>query len=1620
MLKEQLRRLEEDVTTLASPSRDLDTKVAESKAEKGMTEDEKIKERTLREELAKTSKELSSLNQDSVARDLRLSGVPPTMEMYETKYKEAKYQMMEAERDKMRALQALQTLVGGESTLKDIVVAAKLENAKRAAMPKRMSIDDYRPEYDGLNVSVARAGPTVLSTSPSRSASRPGSSGSRRGESMVMTPVTHFLNQELPVGTSIVPMDNAVGKGFQVGQKVIIGEGRNQEVRIVTAFGSLILDHPLEYYHPKGEKIVAPDCPAPTAPTASTPLMTPGGPQSTNPWGDKSLVLAGSNFAPPPGKGQPPPPTHNITDEIDDDVPPPPPPEDPFWQKRMDRDRIKQRERMRKWKSIETRPAEHKREWGQPNAVDHKTRRKGYGRRQQYRDDHRRNVRRVRGERGERSRSPRGGNQRDDEGFPLRDGTFVGFDIDDDANDLLASGRVRSELYTDLQESRERHHEGRKKEREIRHWAKQLGALSSSGGDKKELNSILREAQGLNPDDGGSSYYMDEDDSDRSDLDTLMGSEEDSLLGGPAALVLDEEIRERPRRRGTGKSGSRTKTLKSGRVVKDLRSPTQYGNYSRASRYESTGRKYRSRMDSYHRASSYEYQRNAGGSRMDDRIKASLKERRRSKKTQGERREEARLARVRGEKLERRQERQRRKEQRRGGRSRRGGGGGERGGGGRGRDSLTNSEYTESLRSSSPSTRASGGASAGTSIFMKQESGEDVFDALRNIVARRIRDYGHTESDTRAPFAAVDDEDSGLLDMDDIAFALRRIGARLTETQLHEIFELLGEDQDDPDSSDTIVWEDLLTAMHRDDHLVEEENQEENQEKNQEENQKEQKGGSTAGGPAGPPPSMGGSGGSGPAPPPGGPPLSALAKLARAPSTDDRGGGRGGGGGRGPPLSAPRANGAAPHAPPPPPRGGGGGAAHASKGGGRGPPPRGGARPPPPRPPQAKAPGAGNPAVFSLLDENRSVAAAAPPSRRSASSTSSTDPYGMTRTEIGVSIEGLQTRRRMMAVIEVGFPSSSPEPCDNGRMSALQIRQRDRTSSLFTSGHGRRSIQWEDEERQTFTGQALVDWLIDDANVPGVHDAVLEAQSLVEGGWILLDGAPRSGGGRAQDLFQLTSRYRVIEMKWVEIGRTEERRGPSVSFGTTTSLMFALPGSSHGGGADGIVVATTIFGLSDDNDERSGDSGNGSGSGSGTSVLVSGTVALSDLLSSPDPGGMLVGPKSMQYPICVKASSPSSFGCTAPPPDATQRTSMATYVLETSDVAETGGRESVSVTELATEVDGRILSDVAMGLLDLYGGRISQIVQSFDDGTDSVGLVSQRELATNYGAFRSDYESKKLKEERGEEERGEISSSAASSSSSLFKASRLVSDVSRQFDATNAHVHVCHVENSSTGATATYPILTMGMPAAHPLGFSRGGLLRLQDEYLSLRRNVVAGGDGVTMDVVDMERMESLGIEIDKRKDVVLSQCTSGLISSFLATADIYRPGTNPTTNPISMEWWSSTTRAGFLLHFETLLNNSKKDQCLLEDFVVGARALEKMFIQIVQGSGAAPSARIRQVSAARGATTSGHLQIELYLGDDYPFTRLPEAVQRGALIPVRTTVFVHSPTVHPSSNVSV
>jgi hypothetical protein len=96
------------------------------------------------------------------------------------------------------------------------------------------------------------------------------------------------------------------------------------------------------------------------------------------------------------------------------------------------------------------------------------------------------------------------------------------------------------------------------------------------------------------------------------------------------------------------------------------------------------------------------------------------------------------------------------------------------------------------------------------------------------------------------------------------------------------------------------------------------------------------------------------------------------------------------------------------------------------------------------------------------------------------------------------------------------------------------------------------------------------------------------------------------------------------------------------------------------------------------------------------------------------------------------------------------------------------------------EIQG--VARVAPKLLALYRERIAHIVRSFDTGGGGgMGVHRQKELGTNYQGWIQDHNQRHNQRQHNE--------------GSRFKASRLVKDVSQQFDATNAHVHVCHVED---------------------------------------------------------------------------------------------------------------------------------------------------------------------------------------------------------------------------------
>eukprot|EP00949_MAST-11_sp_MAST-11-sp1_P000941 g941.t1 len=98
------------------------------------------------------------------------------------------------------------------------------------------------------------------SSSSSLSSSPPQRTKTRtktRTETSTVPSVWTLLKSSVPAGSTSLPVrhKDLARRGFRVGQIVRIGDGRLAEERVISAFGSIIIDRPLSYSHSLGEPI---------------------------------------------------------------------------------------------------------------------------------------------------------------------------------------------------------------------------------------------------------------------------------------------------------------------------------------------------------------------------------------------------------------------------------------------------------------------------------------------------------------------------------------------------------------------------------------------------------------------------------------------------------------------------------------------------------------------------------------------------------------------------------------------------------------------------------------------------------------------------------------------------------------------------------------------------------------------------------------------------------------------------------------------------------------------------------------------------------------------------------------------------------------------------------------------------------------------------------------------------------------------------------------------------------------------------------------------------------------------------------------------------------------------
>ena len=681
------------------------------------------------------------------------------------------------------------------------------------------------------------------------------------------------------------------------------------------------------------------------------------------------------------------------------------------------------------------------------------------------------------------------------------------------------------------------------------------------------------------------------------------------------------------------------------------------------------------------------------------------------------------------------------------------------------------------------------------------------------------------------------------------------------------------------------------------------------------------------------------------------------------------------------------------------------------------------------------------------------------------------DQNNLKRTEISVDFKRFNGGRPVYASMTVGYPSPSVlmHAIDDRKsyhkhidlLSQMMSDSLDRSDSCMT---------WVDRDKAVFQGSAAVEFLISGVKYVETEQeafAVLSAM-LQEGLFNVTDDVPkvvpsvpvataetaRSNAVRPpkppnmvhDKIFKLNSYFKCMDYNWKEYGRTEVVRGPSYSV-AMKSIFIQFEGDiTVPTYADGIIVDIKVYeflsvqksvvAMERDRRKRYMPSSPVSPTMSKRSSLIfQGRTALSNLLREPRAS---VFPRN----VLATSSSPSAaVGILAKAPLGDSGVNVDTSCSSILDLSDNERQLKLYETYKKPPISSL---NVPSQLLKIYSSRIKELLNIYANEAGQFALLQQRELLNNYMAFKT-----------------QLIPSMGGQTSFIPKTKRFQADVSRQFEITNLHrynVSIVERENDIKGTSQVknfdYEIITCGMPAAHSVGFKNGGLVTLQQEYLRLRRKAIDG----YITKKEESRLERLGLQIDVRKDICLSQAISTLVTAFISVCRSHNVSSSEVNSENMKEyterqfmWWTQLYKVGFLAHFECLLGenyetssdaanqDSEVENAIFEDAFVALRSLDRVVFKICKEPLTSNNANAGDASMEEmyseddgtcvrvsrlkllphsldgdedndprdGSGGVGKILIEVHFGSktQFAYETLPEAILEGQPISTRTVI---------------
>lgn len=180
-----------------------------------------------------------------------------------------------------------------------------------------------------------------------------------------------------------------------------------------------------------------------------------------------------------------------------------------------------------------------------------------------------------------------------------------------------------------------------------------------------------------------------------------------------------------------------------------------------------------------------------------------------------------------------------------------------------------------------------------------------------------------------------------------------------------------------------------------------------------------------------------------------------------------------------------------------------------------------------------------------------------------------------------------------------------------------------------------------------------------------------------------------------------------------------------------------------------------------------------------------------------------------------------------------------------------------------------------------------------------------------------------------------------------FKPSSYKSNKPLAFIATNLHYQEMKISTSKNKSDDENPMIydhvTVGAPSAHIYKFGNGGLYTLEAKFLHLDKKIRKEKKSIQRARYE-RKLESIGYEISRRRDVSTCQAASALCTCF-----IKRIQTEILNGfPQRLEQF---VHCGFLIQFEGLLSTYGPEIGMLGDFVKAVESLELFKLQIIKGN---------------------------------------------------------------------